>query len=80
MSSVTRERSKDSDAHDSTIDEDLGEVTRRRDRERASQLPSPDEPAPAHLASGGSRKDLDAEARPRELDFSAPMMPRKRRP
>ncbi len=81
MSSVQRERSRDSEALDSTIEEDLGEVTRRRERERAAQSPQQDE-APARGASPGpsqSHKDLDAEARPRELDFSAPDMPRKRR-
>lgn len=79
MSSIRRERSTDSDAHDSTIDDDLGEVTRRRERERAAKAPVPDEAAPAQGASGGTRKELDAEARPRELDFSAPDMPRRRR-
>jgi hypothetical protein len=79
MSSVTRERSKDSEALDSTIEDDLGEVTRRRERERASQGPLPEGAAPPAHVSGGPRKDLDAEARPRELDFSAPDMPRKRR-
>jgi hypothetical protein len=81
MSSVQRERSKDTEALDSTIEEDLGEVTRRRERERAAQGPSADDsavrassPGPSH-----SHRELDAEARPRELDFSAPDMPRKRR-
>jgi len=81
MSSVQRERSTDSAALDSTIDEDLGEVTRRRERERASQAPPAGEES-ARASSPGpsqSHKDLDAEARPRELDFSAPDMPRKRR-
>ena len=79
MSSVRRERSKDTDALDSTIEDDLGEVTRRRDRERAAQSPSPDDEAPAQQGPTGARRELDAEARPRELDFSAPDMPRRRR-
>ena len=81
MSSVTRERSKDSDASDMTLEDDLGEVARRRERERAALAPAPEEaPTPPPPPGGGTRKDLDAEAGPRELDFSAPEMPRKRRP
>lgn len=82
MSSVQRERSKDTEALDSTIEEDLGEVTRRRERERAAQGPSADSTAVRASSPGPSQshKDLDAEARPRELDFNAPDMPRKRRP
>lgn len=81
MSSVQRERSTDSEALDSTIEEDLGEVTRRRERERAGQSPQPDEAAARGRSPGPSQshRELDAEARPRELDFSAPDMPRKRR-
>lgn len=78
MSSVHRERSKDSDALDSTLDEDLAEVTRRREREKAAKG-ADDAPAAPQASSGGTRKELDAEARPRELDFSAPDMPRRRR-
>jgi hypothetical protein len=79
MTSITRERSKDTDAGDSTIDDNLDELTKRRDRARAAQGGGGDEPAAQAPGYGGARRDLDAEARPRELDFSAPDMPRKRR-
>ena len=78
MASIHRERSKDSDALDSTLDEDLADVTRRREREKAVKG-AEEAPAAAQSSGGGARKELDAEARPREMDFSAPDMPRRRR-
>jgi hypothetical protein len=81
MSSVNRERSTDTDAFDTTIEDDLGEVTRRRERERAAQGGGPAEEEQPHGETGSSQthRERHAEARPRELDFSAPDMPRKRR-
>jgi hypothetical protein len=81
MSSVNRERSTDTDALDTTIEDDLGEVTRRRERERAAQGAPTGEEGPLQTETGSSQthREPHAEARPRELDFSAPNMPRKRR-
>lgn len=78
LANTHRERDSDSDAIDSTLDEDLDAITRRRERERASHGPAP---APDVPQSGGvaTRKDLDAEARPRELDDGDPDFARRRR-
>lgn len=76
-----RERDIDSDADELAVDEDLGALTRRKERERASQYAARQPtPPPAHEPSGSSsHKDLDAEAGARELDAGSPDMMRRRR-
>jgi len=81
LSAFGRERDIDSDADELAVDEDLGALTRRKERERASQhAASGPAPPPAHESSGSSgRKDLDAEAGARELDAGSPDIHRRRR-
>lgn len=76
-----RERDIDSDADELAVDEDLGALTRRKERERASQHAARQPaPPPAHETGGSAtRKDLDAEAGARELDAGSPHMNRRRR-
>ncbi len=75
-----RERDVDSDADELAVDEDLGALTRRKERERASQFVARQPAAPApHDSSSSSHKDLDAEAGARELDVGSPDIVRRRR-
>jgi hypothetical protein len=75
-----RERDVDSDADELAVDEDLGALTRRKDRERASQNASGQPVAPPAHQGGlySSRKDLDAEAGAREMDAGSPDIVRRR--
>jgi len=73
-----RDRDLDSDAHDSTIDESLDDMARRRERSLQSADHGPSTPEPEHSGTP-TRKDLDAEARPRDLEGGAPeVVPRRR--
>jgi hypothetical protein len=76
-----RERDADSDADELAVDEDLGALTRRKERERASQLAARETQAAPDPTSAGSPtgKDLDAEAGARELDAGSPDIFRRRR-
>lgn len=80
LAAVNRESDRDTDAFDMTLDEDLAMVARRRDRERAaahaSHRPGATEAAPE--SSGGGEHNLDAEARPRELDAGTPDIHKRR--
>ena len=75
-----RDGDKDSDADELTVDEDLGALTRRKDKERAFLNPPEDDPAPGHASmGGGAHRDLDAEARPRDLEHGSPDIHGRRR-
>jgi hypothetical protein len=76
-----RERDIDSDADELAVDEDLGALTRRKERERASQFAAshPEDPPGHEQGLSSARKELDAEAGARELDQGSSDMMRRRR-
>jgi len=73
-----RDRDIDSDALDSTIDESLDDMARRRERSQQAADNNASAPEPERTGAP-TRKDLDAEARPRDLEGGAPeVVPRRR--